>query len=113
MDGGRVLRSIVWGRTHSFRQATKIAAGVGEIFAYGLMGLGFLFALSGFLWNGIWFAFIGWFLFGAARGDASQVQLDTILRRLRASDVMHQDFVSVPARDPRAGGGRLLHGGEG
>ena len=54
LDGGRVLRSIVWGRTHSFRQATKIAAGVGEIFAYGLMGLGFLFVFNGFLWNGIW-----------------------------------------------------------
>lgn len=95
LDGGRVLRSILWGRTHSFRRATQMAAGVGEFFAYGLMGVGFLFALSGFLWNGIWFAFIGWFLLGAARGESSQLQLDTILRPLRARNVMHQDFVSV------------------
>ena len=95
LDGGRVLRSIVWGRTHSFRQATKIAAGVGEIFAYGLMGLGFLFVFNGFLWNGIWFGFIGWFLLGAARGESSQLQLDTILRPLRARSIMHQDFVNV------------------
>ena len=100
LDGGRVLRSIVWGRTQNFRRATQTAAGVGEIFAYGLMGAGLLFALSGFLLNGIWFAFIGWFLFGAARGEASQLQLDTILRRLRAASVMHQDFVSVPPGMP-------------
>lgn len=95
LDGGRVLRSIVWGRTHSFRRATKTAAGVGEIFAYGLMGLGFLFVFNGFLWNGIWFGFIGWFLLSAARGESSQLQLDTILRPLRARSIMHQDFVSV------------------
>ncbi len=95
LDGGRVLRSILWGRTHSFRRATQTAAGVGEFFAYGLMGVGFLFALSGFLWNGIWFGFIGWFLLGAARGESSQLQLDTILRPLRARNVMHQNFISV------------------
>ncbi|MFN0145633.1 MAG: site-2 protease family protein [Dehalococcoidia bacterium] len=100
LDGGRVLRSIVWGRTHSFRRATNVAAGVGQIFAYGLMGLAFLFILNGFIWNGIWFAFIGWFLLGAAKGESSQLQLDTILRPLRAKNVMHQDFISVPPGIP-------------
>ena len=95
LDGGRVLRSIVWGRTHSFRRATNIAAGVGEFFAYALMGLGFVFILNGFLWNGIWFGFIGWFLLGAAKGESAQLQLDTILRPLRARNVMHADFISV------------------
>ncbi|MCB9487062.1 MAG: site-2 protease family protein, partial [Thermoflexaceae bacterium] len=54
LDGGRVLRSIVWGRTRSFRRATVVATRVGEIFAYGLMILGVYFILIGFLWNGIW-----------------------------------------------------------
>ena len=95
LDGGRVLRSIVWGRTHSFRRATNTAAQVGEIFAYGLMGLAFVFILNGYLWNGIWFAFIGWFLLGAAKNESTQIQLDTILRPLRARNVMHEDFISV------------------
>ena len=95
LDGGRVLRSIVWGRTRSFRRATNLATGVGEVFAYGLMGLALFFILNGFIWNGIWFAFIGWFLLGAAKGESSQLQLDTILRPLRARSVMHQDFISV------------------
>lgn len=100
LDGGRVLRSIVWGRTRSFRRATSTAAGVGEVFAYGLMGIAFVFILNGFLWNGIWFGFIGWFLLGAARGESAQLQLDTILRPLRARNLMHRDFVSVPPGMP-------------
>ncbi len=95
LDGGRVLRSIIWGRTHSFRRATNAAAGVGELFAYGLMGTGVIMLVSGFLWNGLWLGFIGWFLLGAARGESSQLKLDTILRPLRARHVMHEDFVSV------------------
>lgn len=95
LDGGRVLRSIVWGRTRSFRRATSAAAGVGEAFAYGLMAIAFVFILNGFLWNGIWFGFIGWFLLSAARGESAQLQLDTILRPLRARNVMHDDFTSI------------------
>ncbi len=95
LDGGRVLRSILWSRTHSFRRATNIATGVGEIVAYGLMGVGFVFILNGFLFNGIWFGFIGWFLLAAARAESSQLQLDTILRPLRAEHLMHTDFPSV------------------
>lgn len=95
LDGGRVLRSILWGRGHNLRRATETAAKVGELFGYSLMGVGVLFVLSGFLVNGIWFGFIGWFLLNAARGEASQLQLDTILRPLRARNVMHQEFISV------------------
>ncbi len=95
LDGGRVLRSILWSRTHSFRRATNMAAGVGEVVAYGLMGIGFIFILNGFLFNGIWFGFIGWFLLAAARAESSQLQLDTILRPLRAEQLMDADFASV------------------
>lgn len=95
LDGGRVLRSIVWGRTHSFRQATRIAAGVGEFMGYGLMVLGVFILLSGFALNGLWFMLIGWFLLGAARAEASNMKLDTILSGLDAGAVMHEDFATV------------------
>lgn len=96
LDGGRVLRSIAWNRTRSFRRATRIASGVGELIAYALMIGGLFFLLGGFVWNGIWFLFIGWFLLGAARAESQQLQLDTILGRLRARNVMHGEFVTVP-----------------
>ena len=95
LDGGRVLRSIAWKRTGSFRRATRIAAGVGEVFGYALIAAGFFLLLSGFLFNGLWFMFIGWFLLGAARGEAANLQLEGVLKHLTARDVMRPDFPSV------------------
>lgn len=73
LDGGRVLRSIVWGITGNLRAATRVAAGVGALIS-GLMILGGIMMLlgvrvpffgTGFV-NGIWLMLIGWFLFSAA-----------------------------------------------
>lgn len=95
LDGGRVLRSIAWKRSGSFRKATRTAAGVGELFGYLLMTVGFFLLLGGLLLDGLWLMFIGWFLLGAARGEASNLQLEGILRRLTARDVMRTDFPTV------------------
>ena len=95
LDGGRVLRSIAWKRTGSFRRATRIAAGVGEIFGYALIIGGVAILLAGGLLDGIWLAFIGWFLLTAARGESQGQQLEGVLKRLVARDVMREDFVSV------------------
>lgn len=95
LDGGRVLRSLVWGRTRSFRRATEVAAGVGVAFGYGLLFVGVGFILFGFLINGIWFAFIGWFLSSAARAEGQSVFLESVLSRLRARDVMSSEFAVV------------------
>ncbi len=92
LDGGRVLRSIVWQRTKSFREATRVAAGVGEFFGYGLMFGGVFLLLGGYTLNGLWLMFIGWFLTGAARNEAQGTQVDAILGRLRARDVMRQEY---------------------
>lgn len=95
LDGGRVLRSIAWKRTASFRQATRIASGVGEMFGYGLLLLGAGILLSGYALNGLWFMFIGWFLLNAAKAEAGNMQLESILGRLTARDVMHIEFELV------------------
>ncbi len=95
LDGGRVLRSIAWKRTGSFRQATRIAASVGEFFGYGLIIVGFFLLLNGLVLDGVWIAFIGWFLLGAARNEASSLQLEGVLSRLTARQVMREDFPSV------------------
>lgn len=95
LDGGRVLRSIAWKKTGSFRRATRVASGVGEIFGYGLLAVGFFLLLGGLLFDGLWLMFIGWFLLGAARGEAANLQLEGVLRGLTARDVMRADFPSV------------------
>ncbi len=96
LDGGRVLRSIVWNRTRSFRRATEVASGVGIAFGYLLLFGGFGLILFGFIINGIWFAFIGWFLMNAARAEAQNLYLESVLARLRARDIMDPEFPVVP-----------------
>lgn len=95
LDGGRVLRSIAWKRSGSFRRATRTAAGVGELFGYALMAVGFFLLLGGLLLDGLWLLFIGWFLLGAARSESANLQLEGILRSLTARDLMRTDFPTV------------------
>lgn len=95
LDGGRVLRSIAWKRSGSFRKATRTAAGVGELFGYALMTIGFFLLLGGLLLDGLWLLFIGWFLLGAARSESANLQLEGVLRRLTARDLMRTDFPTV------------------
>jgi Zn-dependent protease/CBS domain-containing protein len=100
LDGGRVLRSIAWKRSGDFRRATKVAAGVGEAFGYLLIVLGFFVLIGGGLLDGLWLAFIGWFLLGAARQETAGMQLEGVLRKLTARDVMRTDFPSVTPGTP-------------
>jgi Zn-dependent protease len=75
LDGGRIFRALVWGLTHNLRRATVIAGNAGRF-------IGFLFILAG-VWqifggnliNGIWIAFIGWFLESAA---LAQIQFQAV-----------------------------------
>lgn len=69
LDGGRVLRSIVWGWSNSESTATRIAAGVGNIVAWVLIGVGIFQFASGNTLGGIWMVFIGLFLQSASRGE--------------------------------------------
>ncbi len=95
LDGGRVLRSIAWKRTRSFRKATRIAAGTGEMFGWAVIAAGAVFLFLGQWVAGIWAIMIGWFLLGAARGEANNIRVDTVLNTLTARDLMHRTFVEV------------------
>ena len=76
LDGGRLFRALVWHLTGSFERATFAAAAAGSVFAYFLISAGILIALlGGALFNGLWLAFIGWFLLSAAHGSTLQIVL--------------------------------------
>ena len=94
LDGGRVLRSIAWNRTRSFRRATRIAAGAGEVVGWLMIAGGVVWLLSLNLVGIIWIL-MGWFLLGAARAESQAVQMDTLLGRLTARDVMQEGFPTV------------------
>ena len=97
LDGGRVLRSIVWASTHDLERATRIAARVGQAVAYIFIVVGVFSLLTTNDFGGLWLAFIGWFLLEGAQAYYQQAQLSNTLQSVRVSDVMATDCAMVDA----------------
>ena len=91
LDGGRVLRAIVWAITHSLRTATQVASYVGQAMGYLLMLAGVARLLTGATLDGLWTALIGQFLASAAGAARQSQALRDVLRGLRVADVMGRD----------------------
>ncbi|MGH9796335.1 MAG: site-2 protease family protein [Candidatus Acidiferrales bacterium] len=98
LDGGRILRALVWAATKDYNRASRIAATGGKIVAYAMILVGVWVGLAGNLVGGLWLALIGWFLLNAAQASYAQVAIRNALTGLRASDVMNAD-VPVVRRD--------------
>ncbi len=96
LDGGRVLRGILWWRGWSLTRATKIASDMGKGFAWALMILGGLQIFSGALIGGLWLIFIGMFLRGIAASGYREVLMKHSLEGATVRDIMEHDVVSVP-----------------
>jgi Zn-dependent protease/predicted transcriptional regulator len=95
MDGGRVLRSLIWKVTGNLRKATSIASKVGQGFAFLLIFLGILQILRVNLLGGFWLIFLGWFLHSAAIRGYQQVNFETMLSGVTAKDLMREDFERI------------------
>jgi Zn-dependent protease/predicted transcriptional regulator len=98
LDGGRILRSIVWAITRSADRATRIAARVGQIVASIFIAGGLFSLLVRNDFGGLWIAFIGWFLLEGAQAYYLQSQLSASLRNIRVADVMARDCATVDAK---------------
>lgn len=97
LDGGRVLRGLIWWITGNAQRATTIAARVGQIIAFLMIVYGVMQFFSGAGFNGLWLAFIGWFLLSASRESYAQMVIAEGLRGLRVGDVMSRDYPVVDA----------------
>lgn len=97
LDGGRVLRAIVWGITKNFARATRAAGASGKLIAYLMIGYGIYGAAVEHDWGKMWFAFIGWFVLNAAQASVAQLTIREALQGLRASDVMSHEVPTIPA----------------
>src|SRR5215212_10989162 len=89
LDGGRVLRAILWGTTKSMVRGTVIASVVGQVVAFLFIGYGIwqVFIDRDFL-SGVWIGFIGWFLNSAAEATRRQVQVQEGFRGVKVGSVM-------------------------
>jgi Zn-dependent protease/CBS domain-containing protein len=102
LDGGRVLRSIIWGITRNGQRATRIAGFVGQLVAYGFMLWGLLTIFQGDFFSGIWIGFIGWFLLSAAQQTTSGTAVRDMLRGVTVGQLMEPSPPTVPAHMPLA-----------
>lgn len=95
LDGGRVLRAVLWGLGGDRNRSWVQAARAGRVVGYVVIALGVLqFATLGV--GGLWLVLIGWFLLSAARVEESHAELRGALGDLAVSELMSPDPVTVP-----------------
>ena len=106
LDGGRVLRSIIWGVNHDLQKATRLASWVGQVIAWLFIVAGISMAFGASvpifgtgLVGGLWLAFIGWFLNNAAVSSYQQVLLHNVLDGVPVSRLMRRDAPTVPPNE--------------
>ncbi len=98
LDGGRIARAIAWWRTGSRNTGTRFAATLGEWFGLFLIlaGLGYFLVYLGDVLGGIWLAFVGFILRGAAKSAIAQTELTSRIEGVSVADVMDRDPVAIP-----------------
>ena len=98
LDGGRILRSIVWAVTGDVVRATRVASFVGSALGAALMAFGVIqFLILGGAIHSLWIAVIGWFLWTAARGGLRDAILRQQLHRYRIRDLLRPESGAVPS----------------
>lgn len=124
MDGGRVLRALLWYYWGDLLRATRVASVMGQVVGYGLIGLGAYWSLkSGSLWAGAWYIVLGFLLQTVARQAYRRELVQATLQRTPVGQfvVAHQAFqvgtpltVAAPAYfTPQADGwAPILHGAQ-
>ncbi|MFC1987053.1 site-2 protease family protein [Chloroflexota bacterium] len=104
LDGGRVLRSLLWRFTGNYSRSTRIATRVGQGIGYllGLAGiliiiLSFILPSFSFSWfDGVWIVFIGWFLESAASASYNQIRREEALQSFNALSMTHPEHPVIP-----------------
>ena len=102
LDGGRVLRALIWGATGSLRTATRWASWGGRAFGGLLIATGLLMlfglvvpVLGGGPWGGLWLMFIGWFLSNAALASYRQLLVKETLEHVPVARIMQATLTRV------------------
>ncbi len=97
LDGGRVFRGSLWGRSKNLLSATKTATRVSETIAFLMMTGGFLILIfANDVFNGIWLFFLGWFIRSGAETSLRRTILSESLAGISVGDIMTRDVRTVP-----------------
>jgi len=91
LDGGRILRALIWWKTHDVERATRLASRVGQVVGLIFIGIGILQFFTSAGISGLWIAFIGWFLLQAAGESYVRMGLKRAMENVKVSDLMTPD----------------------
>jgi Zn-dependent protease len=97
LDGGRLLRAVVWRITGDRLKAAVWAARSGQVFGWSLVVVAAYLVLVRREYNWLWFALLGWFLISAATAEGQQAMLQSRLRTIAVREIMTAHPVTVPA----------------
>ncbi|MFO7628273.1 MAG: site-2 protease family protein [Prochlorococcaceae cyanobacterium] len=92
LDGGLILKALVWQITGSQRRGVQVANGSGRFLSLLAVTLGTLMLLRGAGMGSIWLILLGWFGLGAARNQQQQLALQKALKEMRVSEAMRRRF---------------------
>ena len=92
LDGGLILKALVWQFTGSQRKGIQVATASGKVLAFSAIGLGAFLLLRGAGVAGIWLMLLGWFGLGAARNQSQMLALQGVLRRLQVKDAAQRHY---------------------
>ncbi len=96
LDGGRIFRAIVWGINKDFKRATHIAASIGRVFGFIFVAIGVLEMMAGLWVDGLWIAFVGWFLESAAFSQIQRQEITKLLAGHTVEDALSKAYGLVP-----------------
>jgi CBS domain-containing protein len=94
MDGGRILRSAIWGKKRDFLYATQKASTIGRMIALFFIFLGLFSIFTGSM-GGLWLMFIGWFLYTASQASYQQATLQESLSGIKVRDIMVREIKTL------------------
>jgi Zn-dependent protease len=105
LDGGRIVRALLWGATRDLRKSTRWAARTGKVLAWILLLLGIAMAFG--VWlpvigggpiQGLWMLFIGWFLYVAASTSYRMVAIRDLLQGVTVGRLMRRQLPPMISR---------------
>jgi Zn-dependent protease/CBS domain-containing protein len=97
LDGGRLLRAVLWRITGDRLKAAVWSARSGQVFGWALAVVSAYLVLVRREYNWLWFALLGWFLISAATAESQQAMLQSRLRTIAVREIMTPHPVTVPA----------------
>ncbi len=95
LDGGRVLRSIIWWRTGNLRLATRLASYIGRGTGIIIILVGVWLILNNEWWSGIWLGAIGWYLSSAAANIYAHLVMRQALEGHKVREILGDEWISV------------------